>query len=103
MTLPTADWLAALAEMDAAITTALAGLDAFEARWPDTPVSVRTDSPLEKLEARLSGWDERLVAAGRLAEGLERQFADGAALVGRWGEAFTTWRDRIQQPADQPT
>lgn len=103
MTLPTADWLAALAEMDAAVTTALAGLDAFEARWPDAAVPVRAESPLDQLEARLSGWDERLVAAGRLAEGLEREFAEGAAAGGRWGEAFTAWRGRIQQPADQPT
>ncbi|QDU20910.1 hypothetical protein [Urbifossiella limnaea] len=99
MTLPTADWLAALAEMDAAVATALAELDAFEARWPDAP-PLPTQSPLEALEARLTGWDERLVAAGRLAEGLERQFADGAAAVGRWNEAFTTWRGRIQQPAE---
>ncbi|HYH66442.1 MAG TPA: hypothetical protein VD866_17245 [Urbifossiella sp.] len=102
MTLPTADWLAALDEMDVAVASALAGLDEFEARWPDPPVEARA-SPLDSLEARLSGWDERLVAAGRLAEGLEREFAEGAAAAGRWVEAFTEWRGRIQQPADQPT
>jgi len=98
MILPTADWLAALAEMDAAVASALAGLDAFEARWPEPPVEVRA-SPLDSLEARLSGWDDRLIAAGRLAEGLEREFAEGAAAAGRWAEAFTDWRGRIQQPA----
>jgi hypothetical protein len=103
MTLPTADWLAALAEMDAAVTAALTGLDAFEARWPDAPLSVRSESPLVQLETRLSGWDDRLVAAARLADGLEREFAEGAAAVGQWGEAFTAWRGRIQQPADSPT
>ncbi|MFO0798734.1 MAG: hypothetical protein U0804_14775 [Gemmataceae bacterium] len=99
MTLPTADWLAALAEMDAAVASALAELDAFELRWPDS-APLPTQSPSEALEARLTGWDERLEAAGRLAEGLERQFADGSAALGRWNEAFTTWQGRIQQPAE---
>jgi hypothetical protein len=103
MTLPTADWLAALAEMDDAIATALAGLDAHEARWPDPAPVPRGEAPLGELEARLTGWDESLVAAARVAEGLEREFADQAAGVGRWTEAFTGWRERIQQPADQPT
>ena len=102
MTLPTADWLTALAEMDAAVAAALAGLGEFEARWPDTPAPVSA-SAAELIEARLSGWDAPLVAAGRLAEGLEREFAEGAAAVERWDESFTAWRNRIQQPADQPT
>lgn len=102
MTLPTADWLTALAEMDAAVAAALTGLDGFVARWPDEPARVEA-SPTEQIEARLSGWDERLVAAGRLAEGLERDFAAGAADVERWIVSFTAWRERIQQPTDQPT
>ena len=102
MTLPTADWLAALAEMDAAVATALADLDAFESRWPEVPAAVSA-SHVEQIEARLTGWDERLVAAGRLAEGLERELSAGAAAVVRWGVAFTAWRERIQQPTDQPT
>jgi hypothetical protein len=103
MTLPTADWLAALAEMDAAVSTALDGLAAFEARWPDPPPAAPAASPLDQLEARLTGWDDRLLAAGRLAGGLEREFAEGAAALGSWGESFTAWRERIQQPADTPT
>lgn len=103
MTLPTTDWLAALAEMDAAVSTALAGLDAFEARWPDPPPAVPTATPPDQLEARLTGWDDRLLAAGRLAEGLEREFAEGAAALGSWGASFTAWRWRIQQPAGHRT
>ncbi len=103
MTLPSADWLAALAEMNAAVAAALAGLDAYESRWPDSPAVVRTGASPDQLESRLSGWDDRLAAAGRMAESLEREFAAGAAAVGRWGEAFSAWRERIQQPADQPT
>ena len=103
MTLPTADWLAALAEMDAAVAAALAGLDAFDTRWPDFPTVVRGESPPDQLESRLSGWDDRLVAAGRMAEELEREFAAGATALAQWGETFSAWRDRIQQPADQPT
>ena len=102
MTLPTADWLAALADMDAAATAALAGLDDYEARWPDPPAGPREATPLAQLEAKLAGWDERLVAAARLAEGLEREFADQAAAVERWAGAFSGWRERIQQPAGPP-
>lgn len=96
--LPTADWLAALADMDAAVAAALIGLDGYEARWPDPPPRP-ADTPLHDLAARLDGWDERLRAAGRLAEGLEREFADRAAGVAAWQQAFTTWRAGIQQPA----
>jgi hypothetical protein len=103
MTLPTADWLAALADMDAAVAAALAGLDGYEARWPDPPLAAREATPLGQLEAKLAGWDDRLVAAGRLAEGLERGFAEQAAAVDRWAEAFTGWRGRIQQPPGSST
>jgi hypothetical protein len=102
MTLPTADWLAALADMDAAVAAALAGLDAYEARWPDPPAGPWEATPLAQLEAKLAGWDERLVAAGRLAEGLEQGFAEQAAAVERWAGAFTGWRERIQQPTESP-
>ena len=102
MTLPTADWLVALADMDAAVAAALSGLDAHAARWPDPPDGPREATPLAQLEAKLAGWDERLVAAARLAEGLEREFAEQAAAVGRWAGAFTGWRQRIQQPTEPP-
>ena len=101
--LPTADWLAALADMDGAITAALAAIDAHAERWPDPPAAAREESPLARLEARLAGWDERLVAAGRLAEGLDRELGERAAAVGRWREEFTGWRGRIQQPAGPPS
>jgi hypothetical protein len=100
MPLPTADWLAALADMDAALADALAGLDAYEARWPDQLAATGGEvTPLGDVEERLSQWDERLGDAGRLAEGLEREFAEQDAAVGRWREAFTGWRGAIQQPA----
>jgi hypothetical protein len=102
MTLPTADWLAALADMDAAVAAALSGLDAYESRWPDPPPGPREATPLAQLEAKLAGWDERLVTAARLAEGLEREFVERAAVVGRWAGSFTGWWGRIQQPAESP-
>ncbi len=99
MTLPTADWLAALAEMDVALAAAVVGLDAYEARWPEPQPARSGESPPRELEVRLATWDERLLAAGRLAEELERGFAEQTAAVGRWREAFTTWQRAIQQPA----
>lgn len=100
MPLPTADWLAALADMDATLAAALVGLDAYEARWPGRPVAGAGEvTPLGGVEERLSRWDEQLSAAARLAEGLEREFAEQDAAVGRWRAAFTGWRGAIQQPA----
>lgn len=100
MPLPTADWLAALADMDAALAAARAGLDAYEARWPHPPAAVRAEAP-GSVEERLARWDEQLAAAARLAEVLEREFAEQDAAVGRWRAAFTGWRGAIQQPAAQ--
>ncbi|MBN9521162.1 hypothetical protein J0H58_22020 [bacterium] len=99
MTLPTADWLAALADMDAALAAAVAGLDAYEARWPEPPPGRGEESPPREFEQKLATWGERLLAAGRLAEELERGFAEQTSAVGRWREAFTTWQRAIQQPA----
>lgn len=93
-TLPTADWLAALADMDAAVATARAALDAYDARWPDTPVHPIT--PVD--DAALTGWTDRVAAAGQLAADMERDLAEQEAAVGRWREAFTRWRADIQQP-----
>lgn len=101
MTLPTADWLAALSEMDEAVASALVALDGFEARWPDTPVA-QCALTADTMDARLSGWDERLIAASRLAEELERDFAASATALGQWGKAYTGWRERIQQTTVQP-
>jgi hypothetical protein len=103
MTLPTRDWLAALADMDAALTAAATALDDYETRYPALPTETHAPVPLADLEDRLTGWDDRLVAAGRLAEGLEREFAEQAEAVGRWVEAFDGWRGGIQQRTSPPT
>jgi hypothetical protein len=95
-TLPTAAWLAALADMDAAVAAARAALDDSAARWPDEPVH-----PITRIDdAALTGWTDRVAAAGRLAADLERDLAEQEAAVGRWRGAFTRWRADIQQPPD---
>ncbi|HEX4609054.1 MAG TPA: hypothetical protein VH092_12680 [Urbifossiella sp.] len=101
--LPTADWLAALDEMDAAVSAALAGVEGREGERTEIPHATGAPGPLVGPEARLAGWDDRLAAAGRLAERLEQDFAARAGALERWRQAFSDWRAGIQQPADTPS
>lgn len=97
-TLPLADWLTTLGDMDAALAAAAAALGGYEARWPEPPPAPAAVPLLEEVGHRFDGWNDRLVAAGQLAAAAEREVGAGEAGVGRWREAFTRWRAGIQQP-----
>jgi hypothetical protein len=95
--LPIADWQAALAEMDAALTAVLGG---NEPGWDDGPPGGRPsaeDDPLGRLEGRLREWDDRLKVAAELAASVEREVAEREGAVARWQELFTRWREVIQR------
>ncbi|MBA4066437.1 MAG: hypothetical protein C0501_22535 [Isosphaera sp.] len=100
MTLPTADWAAALDRMTAAADHALADLDR---RAADPAAAAAAGAPpvtgplLAALEDRLDRWDAGLAAAAALAAGAERDLADREAAVERWHERFARWRDLIEQ------
>jgi hypothetical protein len=101
MTLPTADWAAALDRMAAATGRALAELDRHTAdRAAVTGPPAAADPPgllLAWLERRLDQWDAGLAAAAAVAAGAERDLADREAAVGRWRDGFARWRDLIEQ------
>src|SRR5262245_57940351 len=106
MALPTAEWLAALDEMEAA----LAGkLDGYQAKWEGGETGVADAGPTgalglaARLDGRLQEWDARLAAAGELAASVERQLDEREATVGRWRELFTGWRELLQRGVDPAT
>ncbi|MDB5306650.1 MAG: hypothetical protein JWO38_852 [Gemmataceae bacterium] len=100
--LPIADWRAALAGMETALAATLAGLDRYQTGWEGllgqpAPAGEEVESPLTRLQDRLTAWDDRLTAAGELAAAVEHQLASAETAVGRWQERFTGWREMVQQ------
>lgn len=106
MTLPTADWTAALDRMNAGIDRTLAELLRHQAEWApvvDSPATATTpDLLLAWLERRLVQWDARLTAATELAAAVEGQLDEGEAAVGRWNEVFVRWRELIERGVAEP-
>jgi hypothetical protein len=106
MTLPTADWTAALDRMSATAERTLAELLRHQAEWSpviDVPTTATTpDLLLAWLERRLVQWDARLTAAAELAATVEAQLDQGEAAVGRWTEVFVRWRDLIERGVADP-
>lgn len=102
--LPIADWQASLDEMGAALGATLAALDRYQEGWAsllaEQPPLSGNDVARAGLEERLQEWDARLAAAAELAAAVEQELNDREAVVGRWQELFTGWRDRIQQGAE---
>ena len=99
MTLPIANWQAALDSMDAALTRTLAALDRYHAAW-----AAVLSEPLRALlpvgdvaEDQLRAWDERLSAAAELAASVSKQLDEREAAVGRWRELFADWHGVIQR------
>ena len=103
--LPIADWLAALSEMETAIGTAVADLDRYQGEWGGVladppPAAEPPDDCTAQLEERLRGWDARLTAAAELAASVEKQLDEPSAAVARWQRLFAGWRDLIQRGVD---
>ena len=104
MTLPIADWQAALDRMDSALRRTVEALDEYHARWSDALASptgnkARGVGDAGRTEERLNAWDERLKAAADLTESVSRQLDDREAAVGRWQALFEQWREVIQRPS----
>ncbi len=104
MSLPIADWTAALDRMTGALDRTLSALDRYQADWApvtETPAAVAPpDLLLAWLERRLTQWDSRLDAAAELAATVEKQLAEREAAVSRWHEVFVRWQELIQQGVD---
>jgi hypothetical protein len=87
--MPTADWPAALADIDRAAAVALAGLDEYEARWRDAPTA---GGPAGEFVVPPSDadadWGEHLRAVADLAESADRDLAGRADLISRWRESL---------------
>src|SRR5581483_9651879 len=102
--LPIADWLAALAEMEAGLAAAVASLDRYQTDWvavladaPPQPGPPAGESLLGRLEGRLREWDARLLAAAEVAASAGRELDDREAAFGRWQELVTGWSEVIQR------
>lgn len=106
MTLPVADWIAALDRMTAGVNRTLVELDRHQTGWAavtDTPATATTpDLLVAWLERRLAQWDARLSAATELAASVEKQLNDGEAAVGRWNEVFVRWREFVERGVADP-
>ena len=108
MTLPIADWQAALDGMDAALARTVAALDRYQAAWTavlaDPPRALLPVGDADLAEGRLRAWDERLGAAAELAVSVSKQLDEREAAVGRWRELFADWHGVIQnQPLPNPS
>ena len=104
MTLPIADWQAALDRMDAALRRTVEALDEYHARWSDAlaspaPRALLPVGDVGRTEDRLNAWDERLKAAAELAESASKQLDEREAAVGRWRALFEQWQEVIQRPS----
>ncbi|HUR55726.1 MAG TPA: hypothetical protein VMZ71_16430 [Gemmataceae bacterium] len=102
MTLPIADWQAALDGMETALLNTLASLDRYQATWSavlssPAPRALLPVGDADRAEDRLRAWDERLGAAAELAESVSQQLDDREAAVGRWRELFADWQRVIQR------
>jgi hypothetical protein len=102
MSLPIADWQAALDGMETSLQNTLAALDRYQAAWAGVlaappPRALLPVGDLDRAEGRLSAWDERLSAAAELAESVSKQLDDREAAVGRWRELFADWQRVIQR------
>lgn len=106
--LPIADWLTALAEMEAGLAAAVAALDRHQGEWAAVladapPRPPAGDALLGTLEERLHRWDARLTAAADLAASAERELHDREAAVGRWQGLVAGWAGVIQRGAGPAT
>lgn len=105
MSLPTAEWTAALDRMTAAIDTSLRDLDRHHRDWAavtDAPAKAAPPDLVTWLETRLGQWDARLTAAADLAATVERQLEEGEGVVGRWTATFDRWQELVKQRVSAP-
>jgi hypothetical protein len=102
MTLPIADWQAALDRMDASLRRTVEALDEYHAKWAEAlsspaPRALLPVGDAGRTEDRLNAWDERLKAAAELAASVGKQLEDREAAVGRWRALFAEWQGGIQR------
>ena len=93
---------AALAAVEEAVAAFTASLDDYERRFAGVlagPVGTTGSRPaVGPRDDPAAGWDERIAAATRQANAIERELADGQSAWGQWREAFTAWEASVQQP-----
>lgn len=102
MTLPIADWQAALDRMETSLRRTVEALDEYHAKWADAlsapaPRALLPVGDVGRTEDRLNAWDERLRAAAELAESVGKQLDEREAAVGRWRAVFAEWERVIQR------
>jgi hypothetical protein len=100
--LPIAQWQAALDRMEASLLSATRSLDRAEERWElaAAPSAGEGEPPaaLDRLDARLSEWEERVRAAAGLTAGAEVELAQRAGAVERWRALFVKWQELLERP-----
>jgi phage shock protein A len=101
MTLPIAHWQAALDQMGSALATAARSLDRAEERFERAfaPSAGEGELPpaVDRLDARLRDWEERLRAADALTESVEQELTDRTGAVARWRAQFARWEELLQR------
>jgi hypothetical protein len=99
--LPIADWQVALDTMDAALAASLKALDRSEERWERAvaPSAGEGEPPvaLDRLEASLQAWEERLRGADESVATVEQELTDRAAAAARWRALYARWEELLQQ------
>ncbi|MFM8274078.1 MAG: hypothetical protein ACKODX_17355 [Gemmata sp.] len=99
--LPIAQWQEALDRMDAALAGTVRALDRSEERCDRAvaPSAGEGEPPpaLDRLDARLGEWADRLRTADELASAVEGELADRSAAVERWRALFAGWEELVQQ------
>jgi hypothetical protein len=97
------EWSTALEQM---IQVLAATLTSLEGSCAELEASERDPRPQlavqEKLESRLSQWDDRLTAAEVLAAQADETLREREATVAHWGDLLAKWRNLIDTRL-QPT
>jgi len=93
-----AEWRTTLGDIERAVRDCLTALDRYESAFaeqllPDEPARGSAADPADPADPGGGrGWDEKLAAAGRSADEVERLLAEQEAVWGRWREALAGWR-----------
>lgn len=99
--LPIPQWLTALDTMDSALATATRSLDRAAERLElaTAPSAGEGEPPvaLDRIDARLRDWNERLKGADELTATVEKELTERAAAVERWHALFAQWEELLQK------
>ena len=101
--LPIADWQTALERMEAELAAATRALGRAEERWEMAvaPSAGEGEPPaaLDRLDARLREWENRLHAADELSSAVESELAARAAAMDDWRARFARWQELLENSA----